>query len=176
MKTPGNFIAIITLIGLSGVVNAADNKQTLSLGYASSHYSGNISGSSPGINLKYNWEDKKSGFGAIGSVTRTSSDTTVDYSSAKGKISHLSVLAGPSYRLNERVSVYGLAGVSHDKLKIQDASGNINSFAYGAGLRVSPVKNWSIDASYERVRNSDGDKTSAPLKIGTWALGVGYSF
>ena len=176
MKISNKTMFFCFLFGLPGVVSAVGNQNTVSLGYAHSHYKGDLSGNSPGFNIKYNWEKNDSNLGVIGSITRTSSNLSIPQSTANGRISHLSVLAGPSYRFNEYVNVYALAGVAHDKAKIADASGSINSFSYGAGVRVSPVKNWSVDTSYEQARNSDSDKTSVPLKVGTWVLGVGYSF
>ncbi|PKH20458.1 Ail/OmpX [Enterobacterales bacterium CwR94] len=179
MKSSIKVATLFMLAGMSGMAAANDTKSTVSLGYAFSNYKGNLSGNSPGANIKYNWEDLNSKWGVIGSVTRTSSDLKINNSDLKGSISHLSVLAGPSYAVSDMVSLYGLVGISHDRIKFPSEIGgadSVNSFAYGAGVRVTPISNWSVDLSYENMRNNRSEKTSEPLKIGTWAIGVGYSF
>ncbi|EAN3757403.1 TPA: Ail/Lom family outer membrane beta-barrel protein, partial [Salmonella enterica subsp. enterica serovar Typhi str. AG3] len=71
-------IVVAVLVGLAlgsiGVANAAGYKNTVSIGYAYTDLSGWLSGNANGANIKYNWEDLDSGFGAMGSVTYTSAD------------------------------------------------------------------------------------------------------
>lgn len=170
------FTFIILFLALSGAVNASQIKNTLSLGYANSHYTGVISGNSPGFNIKYNIQNTTNKLGLMTSITSTSQELHMKNRNSKGRISHLSVTAGPSWYINEAVNIYGLAGISHDRVKYSKASGSDNSFTWGAGVSLTPSKNWSFDTSYEFLRNSDTEKNGAVLKAGTWVMGVGYSF
>lgn len=166
----------LVFLAMSGSVNASDVKNTVSLGYANSHYSGVISGNSPGFNIKYGIENTTNNLGLITSITSTSQELNVKNRREKGRISHLSAMLGPSWHINETLSVYGLAGISHDRAKYSKVSGSDNSFSWGAGIRVTPLRNWSFDTSYEVLRNSDTEKNGTVLKAGTWVMGIGYSF
>ncbi|MGK3160207.1 Ail/Lom family outer membrane beta-barrel protein [Enterobacter kobei] len=98
----------------------------LSLGYANSHYTGVISGKSPGFNMKYNIENTTGKLGIMASITSTSQELHVKNRNTKGRVSSLSVTAGPSWYINEAVSIYGLVGIKYSK-----AFGSDNSFTWG---------------------------------------------
>lgn len=106
---------------LSGAVPAVAS-QTLSVGYAQSKVEDfkNM----PGMNLQYRYEwDSPVSVVASFTTLENSEDSnssffqrhTSDHVSAK----YYSLLAGPAYRLNQRVSVYALAGFSHAAMSRQ---------------------------------------------------------
>ncbi|EBP4586282.1 outer membrane beta-barrel protein [Salmonella enterica] len=170
--------ALIALAGLVlgsvGTANAADYKNTVSLGYAYTDIGGAISGNASGANVKYNWEHLDSGFGVAGSVTYSSAD--VKYNGYKlGKVDYTSFLVGPSYRFNDYLSAYVLLGGARGKAENNwGDSESKTSFAYGAGVQLNPVKNIAVNASYEHANFSTG--YDEDIKAGTWVIGVGYSF
>ncbi|HDN4684898.1 TPA: Ail/Lom family outer membrane beta-barrel protein [Salmonella enterica subsp. enterica serovar Ball] len=167
-------VLVMSVIGGVGAANAADYKNTVSLGYALTHMSGPVSGNAGGVNLKYNWEHLNSGFGVMGSVTYTSAD--VDYYGYRlGDVNYTSFLVGPSYRFNDYISTYVMLGGARGELEDNFGhSDSKTSFAYGLGVQVNPVENFAINASYEHSKFST--QLGGDIDTGTWVLGVGYSF
>ncbi|EDV5024205.1 outer membrane beta-barrel protein [Salmonella enterica subsp. enterica serovar Ball] len=168
--------ALVALaIGCSGVVHAADYKNTVSVGYAYTDLSGLISGNANGVNVKYNWEDLGSGFGVMGSFTYTTADVDGPYGYKLGDADYTSLLVGPSYRFNDYLSAYIMVGAGNGHIKDNwGDSDSKTSFAYGAGIQLNPVENIAVNASYEHTRfSTDAD---SDIDAGTWVIGVGYSF
>ncbi|CAQ84139.1 MULTISPECIES: Ail/Lom family outer membrane beta-barrel protein [Photorhabdus] len=171
-------VASVVAVGLSVFAFTANaGESTISGGYAQGHvkYDGNKSNKdTKGFNLKYRYE-LDDHFSVIGSATYTGYDFKYgDPKPTKLDMDYYSLMAGPSYRFNEYVSVYGLVGAAHVHGK-EDvfASGSRKkektSVSYGAGLQFNPIPNLAIDASYEYSKLGD-------LKVGTWVVGVGYRF
>ncbi|VUC87486.1 Ail/OmpX-like protein [Salmonella sp. NCTC 11881] len=167
-------IAVLIVSVTGGLAQAAGVKNTVSLGYAYTDLGGALSGNARGLNLKYNAEDLNSGFGGMGSFTFTTADIQ-SYSGGKaGDMDYSSFLVGPSYRFNEYLNAYVMAGLGHGHIDDKrDNSGKKTGFAYGAGVQINPVENIAINASYEYSRFSAYD---SKVNAGTWVLGVGYSF
>ncbi|MGJ0625642.1 Ail/Lom family outer membrane beta-barrel protein [Xenorhabdus bovienii] len=167
-----------------GANASSSGKSTISLGYAQS--SANANGikvfksdgtewntKQHGLNLKYRYE-LDDHFGVVGSLTYTLNRFENDHAGnvTKFKSDSYSLLAGPSYRFNDYISAYGMIGAAHNKIKIQgDSEFDISktSLAYGAGLQFNPIENIAVDASYQYSKFND-------IKVGTWVLGIGYSF
>ncbi|WP_413731381.1 Ail/Lom family outer membrane beta-barrel protein [Sodalis sp. RH20] len=173
---------------------AAANEHTLSLGYAQSK----ILDSRPkGANLKYRYEGE-SPVGIITSMTFMGSndsysafDPKQNYRTGeeKEKFRYLSLAAGPAFRFNEFISIYGLAGVNFNKLdynrKAYDKTGKViresqanyknTSLMYGAGVQFNPTSNLTLDVGYEgsHFKASDNHKS---LAINGFNAGVGYRF
>lgn len=166
-----------TLIACAMGVSAAQATQTVSLGYAQAKVD-NFK-DPKGITAKYHYQGD-SALGIIGSFTYlgakedyydrdfNSNDTT--------KIKYYSLMAGPSYRFNEYVSVYGLAGIGRGKSSWeegdafrQSGSESKSSFAYGAGIQITPVANWAIDIGYEGTKIYE-------TRVDGFNIGVGYRF
>ncbi|EMQ2632654.1 Ail/Lom family outer membrane beta-barrel protein [Salmonella enterica] len=145
--------------------NAAGYKNTVSIGYAYTDLSGWLSGNANGANIKYNWEDLDSGFGAMGSVTYTSADVN-NYGYKVGDADYTSLLVGPSYRFNDYLNAYVMIGAANGHIK--DNWGNSDNkiaFAYGAGIQLNPVENIAVNASYEHTSfSTDAD---SDVKAGT---------
>ncbi|MCE1787330.1 Ail/Lom family outer membrane beta-barrel protein, partial [Enterobacter hormaechei] len=101
-----------------------------------------------GFNLKYRYE-LDNNFGVIGSFTLTHQGYDYYYGSSKigtGDLDYYSLMAGPTYRFNEYVSVYGLVGAAHRKVKGEFSAYGYDfeykesktSAAYGLGLQFNP--------------------------------------
>ncbi|PQQ39695.1 attachment protein [Photorhabdus luminescens] len=180
-------IASAVAVGLSVFSFAANaGEHTISGGYAQSHVKvdGEKLDENPkGFNLKYRYE-LDNNWGVIGSFTLTHQGYDYYDGSKKvgtGDLDYYSLMAGPTYRFNEYVSVYGLVGAAHGKVK-ENSQISILGFnysyeyeesktsaAYGLGLQFNPMPNWVIDASYEYSKLGD-------FKVGTWVIGAGYRF
>lgn len=77
------------------------------------------------------------------------------------KLNYYSLLAGPVFRINDFVSVYGQVGVAYIKahgsesytyLNLSDKDSfslNKTGFAYGAGVQFNPVENVALTVGYE---------------------------
>ncbi|ETS30633.1 attachment protein [Photorhabdus temperata] len=175
-------VASVVAVGLSAFAFAANasGESTISGGYAQSHakFDGKKADDNPkGFNLKYRYE-LDNNFGVISSLTYTY--LGYDYyrggkKVAESDMDYFSLMAGPTYRFNEYVSVYGMVGAAHGKVKLSDYVGTMSgsksktSVSYGLGLQFNPMPNWTIDTSYEYSKLDE-------LKIGTWVVGVGYRF
>lgn len=172
-------VAVIALTaGISGFMGVAHAEQTVSVGYASTHakYYGE-SEDMPGFNLKYRWEIPDSDWGVIGSFTWTSKSDSVGI--IDSKLTYTSYTAGPTYRINDYISAYALAGVANGKLKLSipgyySEKGSDSSFAWGLGVQFNPISNVAIDASYIGTKFDDG--YGEDIDAGTWMLGIGYRF
>lgn len=150
--------------------NAESYKNTVSVGYAHAAMSGFISDNAPGINVKYHWEDLKSGVGAIVSTSYNATDVLNGLITVK----QTTLLAGPSYRFNDYINVYAMAGIANGRAETTFGDDNQSKFTYGLGFQVNPANNWAIDASYQYARFDIADEYH--IDAGTWVLGVGYSF
>ncbi len=174
-----NKIAVVVLAGLAlgsiGVANADLPANTLSIGYAQTQLGGFYSGSMPGVNVKYHWEDMSSGFGAIASASYTRADIENGWG---GTVEQTSFLIGPSYRFNDYLNAYLLLGIANGKVDVPawDDHQSQSVFSYGAGLQVNPATNWAIDASYQYARFDSHYDYSPHIDAGTWVIGVGYRF
>lgn len=171
-------LLLSTLIACAMGMSAAQATQTVSLGYAQAKVD-NFK-DPKGITAKYHYQGD-SALGIIGSFTYlgakedyydrdfNSNDTT--------KIKYYSLMAGPSYRFNDVVSVYGLAGVGHGKVDwkydygafADSGSEKETRFAYGAGIQITPVANWAIDIGYEGTKIYE-------TRVDGFNIGVGYRF
>lgn len=178
-----NIIQIAILACISGVsINAMAAGHTVSLGYAQTNVDDfkNLKG----VNAQYRYENQ-SPWGAVVSSTYTSGkeDNSFKYSEGEGKLKYFSVLAGPSYRFNEYVSVYGLAGFAHIKYNYDEyqrtgafnysEKTNRTEFAYGVGVSVNPVQNIAVNVGYEGTSGKFNDET---INFNGFNVGVGYKF
>lgn len=170
-------IVVAALVGLAlGSIGAANatSRNTIAIGYAQTQLSGLYSGSMPGVNVKYHWEDLDSGFGAIASISYTKADIL---NASGGTIEQGSFLVGPSYRINDYISPYLLLGFSKGAVDVP-AEGDHQertSFSFGGGVQVNVSQNWAVDLSYQYA-NFSSYSGDPDIKAGTWGVGVGYSF
>lgn len=191
MKTLFIGSALIAILGLS--TQAQADRQTITLGYAHSKVQDlkNING----VNVKYRYE-WNSPFSIMGSFTYMGGKSDYSYLATKDIIDnkvdlkYYSLSAGPAYRINSYVSVYGLVGVNYNKadystrwlnyesgsyrdMGTTDGSISKTSFMYGAGMQINPIENVAVDIGYEGSSLNDGEKNHA---INGFNIGVGYRF
>ncbi|MCX8957720.1 Ail/Lom family outer membrane beta-barrel protein [Erwinia psidii] len=169
----------------------ADN-HTVSLGYAQSKLQA-LNTQLKGVNLKYRYE-WDSPLSVIGSMSYLNGNSSHYGDSGSGsddidihaKTKVYSLSAGPAWRFNDYLSVYGLVGINHTKADEnyvwkrnyvaflrESYKGNDTSFMYGAGVQINPVDNIAIDIGYE------GTRTKFPggnFAINGFNIGVGYRF
>ncbi|ABG14310.1 MULTISPECIES: attachment invasion locus protein Ail [Yersinia pseudotuberculosis complex] len=171
--------SLIACLSIASVNVYAEGESSISIGYAQSRVKEDgykLDKNPRGFNLKYRYEFNND-WGVIGSFaqTRRGFEESVDgFKLIDGDFKYYSVTAGPVFRINEYVSLYGLLGAGHGKAKFssifgQSESRSKTSLAYGAGLQFNPHPNFVIDASYEYSKLDD-------VKVGTWMLGAGYRF
>ncbi|MBD2783337.1 outer membrane beta-barrel protein [Xenorhabdus sp. DI] len=177
--------AIVAGLSISSFTANANDKHTISLGYAQSDLRMKTTVRDDlnlkdlkdprGLNLKYRYEINDN-WGVIGSVTQTKLKIIYHNDLANNigneDITYRSLVAGPTYRFNEYVSTYALIGAANvkDHQTVQlDTSKKKTALAYGAGLQFNPISSVAVDVSYEY---SDFNQA----KAGTWTVGVGYHF
>ncbi|WP_145539274.1 Ail/Lom family outer membrane beta-barrel protein [Yersinia kristensenii] len=170
--------SLIACFSIMSVNVYAIGESSISLGYAQSHVKANghsLDKDHKGINVKYRYEVNND-WGMISSFTYT--DLDHDYYQGNTKIGegdsrYYSLTTGPIFRINEYVSLYGLMGVAHGKVKFptpdESVSTSKTSMTAGAGIQFNPYPNVVFDASYEYSKLND-------VKVGTWILGAGYRF
>ncbi|WP_075180816.1 outer membrane protein OmpX [Pantoea sp. 1.19] len=169
MKKIACLSALACVLAVSA--GSAMAKSTVTAGYAQSDFQG-VANKANGFNLKYRYENGSDALGWIGSFTYTEKDRTTDGFYDKGQ--YYGVTAGPAYRLNDWASIYGAVGIGYGKFVSNGPNRDKNDysdvgFSYGAGMQFNPMQDIALDVGYEqsRVRSVD---------IGTWTVGVGYSF
>jgi putative virulence related protein PagC len=185
---------------LSPVVMA--QQQTVSMGYAYARLNdiaglNGINVQYQGINLQYRYE-WDSPLSIIGSFSYMKGDKSVAYHDAWGdayKISadakYYSLLAGPAYRLNDYLSLYGLLGVAYSKINgsyqwrnsvgADEPDGHLNihasrhtaSLAYAAGVAINPINNLSINLGYE---GASVDFYGSKKSLNGFNVGIGWRF
>lgn len=175
----------LILACISGVsINAMAADHTVSVGYA--QIKADDFKNLKGVNLQYRYENQ-SPWGATVSTTFASAKEDTYYNSDEkehAKVSYYSLLAGPTYRLNEYVSFYALAGFANTKTSYdhnnyaynysEHTSMKKTSFAYGAGAVVNPMENLSVYLGYEGTEFKGYENQTA--KLNGFNIGVGYKF
>ncbi len=166
----------LALSSVSVAANAAAGDSSVSLSYAQSHFNHSHGDDAKGAQLQYRYEfDDNWGLMSGITYTGTSFSDSARHGAGDGHGNHhyFSVKAGPTYRINDWVSVYGDIGYGYARSKYNTAHKHSTSddslFIYGAGLQFNPYQNWVIDAGYEYGAAGD-------IQVGTWNLGVGYQF
>ncbi|MDX7986924.1 autotransporter outer membrane beta-barrel domain-containing protein [Xenorhabdus sp. 12] len=195
------FLATLVVSGFMYVSLAYADSHTVAVGYAQSKVQNfkNIRGVN--LHYRYEWDSPVS---IIGSFTYMKGSENHSgkrkyeaiegaYYSARGHLDgkYYSLMAGPAYRINDYVSIYGLIGFAHTKIDadIKDMftnkHGPIKSrhvkvdkkstdFAYGAGVEVNPMPNLSVYAGYEGSSAKLVDNGSH--SINGFNIGLGYRF
>lgn len=184
----GCLLSVLISAGLFSQGVLADS-QTVSVGYAQSKVQDFKNLRGVNVQYRYEWD---SPFSVLGSFSYMKGDENYgsrtdfhgDISGYDGKtdVKYYSLLAGPAYRINDYVSLYGLVGFAHSKVndKTTYLSGEretFNSsgteFAYGAGVIVNPVEYLSVSLGYE---GSKIKGYSDSVSVNGFNLTVGYRF
>ncbi|EKO3451813.1 outer membrane beta-barrel protein [Vibrio fluvialis] len=177
MKTISKFAVLVAALA-SLSANAEDFKQTVSAGYAHSsvEYLGyELDDDTGGFNVKYRMEFNEE-YGFIISHTKTDYNKSGTYSgvSIDASLDYMSFMVGPTFRANKYFSVYLMAGGAKGEAEasvssIGSAKESDTSFSYGGGLQINVTDQFVIDGSYEYSEFND-------VNVGTWVVGMGFSF
>ncbi len=179
---------ILSLFMLSALLFAtpfafATKNTTVSLGYAQTHMGAlknSASNDLRGLSVRLRYESSavsNANWGLLASYTVTTRDIT-NYRWEDGKlhkenndtVRYGSFMMGPTYRVNNFLSLYGNIGGAAIKIKHKErASESETSFAYGAGFIMEPFTNLSLDFSWEASK-FDFANTN------TFGMGIGYRF
>jgi len=188
MKFKMTTLALLCGTLLAGSNAFADN-HTVSVGYAQSKVEDykNIRGVN--VQYRYEWDAPISVIGSFSYMKgdqdfseRDEYDGDVYGYDGQAKVKYYSLMAGPAYRINDYVSLYGLVGVAHTKVDesvhylgaySESYGENTTSFAYGAGVAVNPTDTLAINIGYEGTRVKYNDMNYA---INGFNIGVGYRF
>ncbi|EAT4157118.1 outer membrane beta-barrel protein [Salmonella enterica] len=192
MKKKAVVIITALMCGGMGIANASDTLQnTASIGYAFSHIKdyGNLNG----VNFSYRYEFSPE-WGVLGSFTwatasKSEHSGSVDEGLYKydSKLNYYSILAGPVYRINDFVSLYGQIGLGYIKAKGSESdtfrdyydkdtfSLSKTGIAYGAGIQFNPVQNVALTVGYEGATFNSVDD-SRNVNPNGFNVSVGYSF
>ena len=184
--------AVFLALGVSNIAQA-DN-HTVTLGYAQSTVQ-NFD-DIDGINVKYRYE-WDSPLSIISSFTYMSGNDDASYMVSRdiinthAEIKYYSLSAGPAYRINEMVSIYGLLGVNLNKVDYSSSWLNYEGFGnytnmgsisgserkaslmYGAGLQINAWEGVTVDVGYE---GSQLDIDGQNYSINGFKVGLGYRF
>nr|WP_176488077.1 Ail/Lom family outer membrane beta-barrel protein [Candidatus Regiella insecticola] len=204
-------IALSVLAGLSANAFAEAGQSTLSvvyvhsdLKYSGSHKFSDEAKAEPitiekrerhvsGINVKYRYEFTDN-WGAIASFTHAQKSgplnnisfggkdkKATDGASAHYKLQYNSLMIGPTYRVNNWVSVYGTVGVGNGRFNATDYknvpgvkdgyrnSENKYAVAWSAGVQVNPMEQLAVDLSFEQSKPGNVEANNV-------VLGLGYTF
>lgn len=86
---------------------------------------------------------------------------------------YYSLTVGPSYRFNDNISAYAVAGIARTELSISTREYKTvdkhTAATYGAGVQIDLINNWVVDVSYDYMNKGD-------VKASSWIVGVGYRF
>ncbi|AOM41451.1 Ail/Lom family outer membrane beta-barrel protein [Xenorhabdus hominickii] len=187
--------SLLATVVVSGFIYgsfAYADSHTVAVGYAQSKVQNFKDIRGVNLHYRYEWDSPVS---IIGSFTYMKGDKNGNYKSEdsieKGSldVKYYSLVAGPAYRINDYVSVYGLLGFAHSTLdvsvsksikinrRITSITGKADSkstnFVYGAGVEVNPIQNISLYAGYEGASAKHYDKN---FGINGFNIGVGYRF
>ncbi|OTA20243.1 virulence membrane protein PagC [Xenorhabdus beddingii] len=188
--------ALLATLVVSGFMYgsfAYADTNTVAVGYAQSKVQDfkNIRGVN--LHYRYEWDSPVSIIGSLTYMKGSESDSHKDNNSVeKGNadVKYYSLMAGPAYRINDYVSVYGLLGFAHSKIDVSingtylkkngetvSHSANVNKksthIAYGAGVEVNPIQNLSLYAGYEGTSAKFNDNSHS---INGFNIGIGYRF
>lgn len=131
------FLALGTVFSAQVMANS---ENVVTGGYAHTQTSGN---GLSGVNLKYGYTPDEFDTGVISSLTLTAND--------KEEIDrgYGSLLVGASYRASDVVKPYVMVGVGRGSVKNDGDTNTSTGFAYSAGVQITPVSDFTLDAGYE---------------------------
>lgn len=165
------------------------NRTSVHLGYQ--HGEMKDFGALDGANLKLQYETDYS-VGFLGSVSalknswgknplKKEKNTVPEKDHSQRKAEYYSATVGPTFRLNDAVSLYALTGLAHTKVKLPSdnkaAAGSSfhssNKFAYGFGMIANVTDNLSMTVGYEGSKALFDEKAHS---INGMVVSTGYRF
>ncbi len=184
MKKTVIFTLITNLFFSAKGFSTSPQSQTFSLGYSNLYYHGN---SLTGFNINYDYQIDNH-WGVLTSISWNKGNQywrsyNYSYQPVKHKVNidYLSLQAGPSYRFNDYLTLYGTIGFARFTLNHREKFDNITlnsmkhdtGLSWGVGIKINPVNMLSLYFGYEGA-NKD-DYLSNPTVNG-FNIGLGYRF
>lgn len=130
----------LSLVMLFSIKALAASESVVTAGYVYTNLEGKTLN---GLNGKFGYTPDKSDLGVISSLTISgNNDNDIDrgYGSA---------LVGVSYRVSDIVKPYVMVGVGRGAIKNDGDTYTSTGFAYGAGIQLTPISGFTVDAGYE---------------------------
>ncbi|HGA5581313.1 TPA: Ail/Lom family outer membrane beta-barrel protein [Salmonella enterica subsp. enterica serovar Potsdam] len=170
---------IILLLCLSFGTSYAE-KHSVSMGYATGSLFVNDNkssdGSPDGMNFKYRYEFNDT-WGIVGSFT-FSGDTIGDF--VKTDWGYTSYQVGPSWRINDYVSLYYLLGIARADSDVSTMSEKHtfkkNDLVGSFGFQVNPLPKMVVDVGYEYAKFHDYPQNGNNIESLLFNIGLGYHF
>ena len=184
---------LVLLASVMAVSKSMAESQTLSLGYA--HGKIENAASMNGINLQYRYEWDND-WGIMGAFTWMKGSDSLTTTAERDRLEnhydakYYSLQAGPTYRINDIVSLYGTLGMAQTRVSgnsdwynyegspnlvhrgTQHFSFDSTSLSWGVGVTLNPMQNLAVNVGYEGAQ-ADLDSNR---NITSFNIGVGYRF
>jgi len=194
MRFSKTAFVLLALSAITGQAFAKDIKKydfkfnpSVSLGYEQANVKGLGHLKGPNVKLQMNSDYP---FGAMVSATALKDKWDLKQNSGgkkrdnvsngnhKTNVEYYSLMAGPTIRLNEKASLYALAGYSYSRFK---NAGKVNAvknrkkgrFAYGAGITTTFNDHLVVTAGYEGSKINVGGKDKF---LNAAVVNIGYQF
>ncbi|WP_256125192.1 Ail/Lom family outer membrane beta-barrel protein [Photorhabdus luminescens] len=172
------------IFSVSAITLPAQAEQhTASIGYA--YVKPQDASALNGATLSYRYELDDQ-WGLLSSFTFAKGNEKETEYYTRDDLKYYSLMIGPTYRINDYISLYGQLGLSriNDKStahysggEIEKESASKNALGWGTGFIINPTTNTSITAGYEGSRFSIKDgKEKDHLSTNGFNITVGYRF
>jgi putatice virulence related protein PagC len=169
-----NIFKLSLILSIASITTSVfADSHTLSLGYAQTKIEDNLK--IRGVQTQYRYEFD-SPLSLVGTLSYQTGDDKFEDFDEIGQIDvkHLSLLAGPAYRINEFFSVYGVIGLANTKVDSSLISTtdydkyelSETALAYGAGLILNPTSQTAINVGYEATKIDDTKFTGFNISFG----------
>ncbi|ECD5144190.1 hypothetical protein E1460_23875 [Salmonella enterica subsp. enterica serovar Caracas] len=175
-----NKISLAMLFFCVSVGSSYAERHSISMGYTTGALFADgrksSDGHPDGMNFKYRYEFNNT-WGVVGSFT-FAGDTIGDL--VKTDWGYRSYQVGPSWRINDYISVYYLLGLAKADSDISTMSKTHNfkknAYVSSLGVQVNPWPNWVLDAGYEYTRFHDYPYNGENIESLLFNIGFGYRF
>ncbi|MBG6015350.1 Ail/Lom family outer membrane beta-barrel protein [Proteus mirabilis] len=164
--------------------NTSLDKTTISAGYAQIKIAGQ-SGIMRGGNLSIRQElNQQLGLMAIATYAQNEYNLNKPIKQLLKDVDarYYSVMAGPTLRLNDYISIYGVAGMAQiefkglDTRQIPESILKKHAFSWGTGVTINPIDMLSVSVGYENSRYKMNKLSDNKLIIDGFIANIGYSF
>ncbi|QLR77976.1 outer membrane beta-barrel protein [Citrobacter freundii] len=150
----------LSLVMVFSVQALADSESVVTAGYVHTNVGGETLN---GFNGKFGYTPDQSDIGVMSSLTISgNNDNDIDrgYGSA---------LVGASYRVSDMVKPYVMVGIGRGAIKNDGDTDTSTGFAYGAGIQLTPISSFTVDAGYEGSKIFGSQANSV-------VIGAGWKF
>lgn len=184
MKKTVIFTLITNLFFSATGFSASPKSQIFSLGYSNLYYHGN---SLTGLNINYDYQID-SHWAVLAAISwNKGTEHWRSYNNHNQIVKHnvnidyLSLQAGPSYHINQYLSLYGTIGFarftlnSTEKINIIaiNSMKHTTGLSWGVGIKINPIKMLSFYLGYEGANSHNYHSNPT---VNGFNIGLGYRF